>query len=36
MTPKVLTHEQDCGNFILFKFWVLKSPNLLFDILVNL
>ena len=31
MTVKVLTHEQDFGNFILFK----KSPNLSFDKLVD-
>ena len=31
MTPKVLNHEQDCRNFILFKFWALKSTNLSFD-----
>ena len=36
MAPKVLTHKQDCGNFILFKVWALKSPNLSFDKLVHL
>ena len=36
MTTNVLTHEQDCGNFILFKVWALKSPNLSFDKLVDL
>ena len=36
-TPKVLTHEQDCSNLILFKFWlILKNQNLSFDKLVNL
>ena len=34
MTPKVLTHEQDCRNLNLLKF--LKNPNLSFDKLVNL
>ena len=36
MSPKVLTHEQDSGNFILFKFLALKSPNVSFEKLVDL
>ena len=36
MTPKVLTHDQDCRNFILFKFWALKRQNLSFDKFVDL
>ena len=34
MTPKVFTYAQDCGNCILFMFWLMQSPDMLFDKLV--